>query len=53
MQNIIKSLGEMLDVIIRTLDLSSPLRYVITAIDIILVITLIVYITKIIKKTRI
>ncbi len=52
MQNIIKSLGEMLDVIIRTLDLSSPLRYVITAIDIILVITLIVYITKIIKKTR-
>ena len=52
MQNIIKSLGEMLDVIIRNLDLSSPLRYVITAIDIILVITLIVYITKIIKKTR-
>ena len=52
MQNIIRSLGEMLDVIIKTLDLSSPLRYVITTIDIILVITIIVYITKIIKKTR-
>ena len=52
MQNIIRSLGEMLDGIIKTLDLSSPLRYVITTIDIILVITIIVYITKIIKKTR-
>ena len=52
MQNIIRSLGEMLDVIIKTLDLSSPLRYVITTIDIILVITIIVYITKIMKKTR-
>ena len=52
MQNVIKSLSGMLNVIVDTLDLTSPIRYAITAIDILLVITIIVYITRIIKKTR-
>ncbi len=52
MQNVIKTLSGMLSYIVNLLDLSSPLRYVITAIDIILVVAIIVYIAKIIKKTR-
>ncbi|MBO5477637.1 MAG: diadenylate cyclase CdaA [Clostridia bacterium] len=52
MQNIIKSLSGMLSVIVDVLDLTSPIRYAITAIDIILVITIFIYIAKFIKKTR-
>lgn len=52
MQNIIESLGNMVSYVVNLLDLTSPARYIITAIDIILVITIIVYIAKIIKKTR-
>ena len=52
MQNVIKSLTGMFNVIVDTLDLTSPVRYVITAIDILLVIAIVAYITKIIKKTR-
>ena len=51
MQNVIKSLTGMFNVIVDTLDLTSPVRYVITAIDILLVIAIVAYITKIIKKT--
>ena len=52
MQNVIKSLEGMFNVIVDVLDLTNPVRYVITAIDILLVITMFIYITKIIKKTR-
>ncbi len=52
MQNIIKSLGDIVSYVVNLLDLTSPARYIITAIDIILVIAIIVYIAKIIKKTR-
>ncbi len=52
MQNIIKSLNGMLNVVIDTLDLTSPVRYIITAIDIILVIFIAMYIIKFVKKTR-
>ena len=51
MQNVIKSLTGMFNVIVDTLDLTSPVRYVITAIDILLVIAIVAYITKI-KKGR-
>ena len=50
MQNVIKSLTGMFNVIVDTLDLTSPVRYVITAIDILLVIAIVAYLTKIIKK---
>lgn len=52
MQNIVKSLGNMASYVVNLLDLTSPARYIITAIDIVLVIAIIVYIAKIIKKTR-
>lgn len=52
MQNIIKSLNGMLSFIVDGLDLTSPIRYAITAIDIILVITIFIYMAKFIKKTR-
>ena len=52
MQNIVKSLGNMVSYVVNLLDLTSPARYIITAIDIVLVIAIIVYIAKIIKKTR-
>ena len=52
MQNIIESLGNIVSYIVNLLDLTSPARYIITAIDIVLVIAIIVYIAKIIKKTR-
>lgn len=52
MQNIIKSLSGMLNVIIDTLDLTSPVRYIITAIDVVLVILIAIYIIKFVKKTR-
>lgn len=52
MQNVIKSLNGMLSYIIDVLDLTSPIRYAITAIDILLVITIFIYIAKFIKKTR-
>ncbi len=52
MQNVIKSLTGMFNVIVDTLDLTSPVRYVITAIDILLVIAIVAYITRIIKRTR-
>ncbi len=52
MQNVIKSLSNMLSYIVNILDLTSPVRYIITAIDIALVIIICIYITKIIKKTR-
>ena len=52
MQNIVESLGNMMSYVVNLLDLTSPARYIITAIDIILVIAIIVYIAKIIKKTR-
>ena len=45
MQNIVKSLGNMVSYVVNLLDLTSPARYIITAIDIVLVIA-------IIKKTR-
>ena len=52
MQNIVESLGNMVSYVVNLLDLTSPARYIITAIDIVLVIAIIVYIAKIIKKTR-
>ena len=52
MQNIVESLGNMVSYVVNLLDLTSPARYIITAIDIVLVIAIIVYIEKIIKKTR-
>ena len=52
MQNVIKSLNGMISFVIDVLDLTSPIRYAITAIDIILVITIFIYIAKFIKKTR-
>lgn len=52
MQNVIKSLSGMLSFFVDVLDLTSPIRYAITAIDIILVITIFIYIAKFIKKTR-
>ena len=52
MQNVIKSLSNMLSYIVNILDLTSPVRYIITAIDIALVVIICIYITKIIKKTR-
>ena len=52
MQNVIKSLSNMLSYIVNILDLTSPVRYIITAIDIALVIIICIYITKIIKRTR-
>ena len=50
MQNIVESLGNMVSYVVNLLDLTSPARYIITAIDIVLVIAIIVYIAKIIKK---
>lgn len=52
MQSIIKSLSLMLAKIVDVLGLYSPLRYAIAAVDIILVICIVLYIAKIIKKTR-
>ena len=52
MQNIIKYLSRMFNVVVDTLDLTSPIRYIITAIDVILVIAIIIYLARIIKKTR-
>lgn len=52
MQNIVESLGNMVSYVVNLLDLTSPARYIITAIDIVLVFAIIVYIAKIIKKTR-
>ena len=52
MQNIIKDLSRMFNVVVDTLDLTSPIRYIITAIDVILVIAIIIYLARIIKKTR-
>ena len=52
MQNIVESLGNMVSYVVNLLDLTSPARYIITAIDIVIVIAIIVYIAKIIKKTR-
>ena len=49
MQNIVESLGNMVSYVVNLLDLTSPARYIITAIDIVLVIAIIVYIAKIIK----
>lgn len=52
MQNIIRYLSRVFNVIVDTLNLTSPVRYVITAIDVVLVIAIIIYLAKIIKKTR-
>ena len=52
MQNVIRYLSRVFNVIVDTLNLTSPVRYVITAIDIILVIAIIIYLARIIKKTR-
>ena len=52
MQNIIKYLSRVFNVVVDTLDLTSPIRYIITAIDVILVIAIIIYLARIIKKTR-
>lgn len=52
MQNIVKSLSEMLAYIVDVLDLTSPIRYAITAVDIISVITIFIYVARFIKKTR-
>ena len=52
MQNAIRYLSRVFNVIVDTLNLTSPVRYVITAIDIILVIAIIIYLARIIKKTR-
>ena len=52
MQNIIKYLSRMFNVVVDTLDLTSPIRYIITAIDVVLVIAIIIYLARIIKKTR-
>ncbi len=52
MQNIVESLKGMVSFIANVLNLTSPWRYFITAIDIVLVVTIIIYIAKIIKKTR-
>ena len=43
MQNIVESLGNMVSYVVNLLDLTSPARYIITAIDIVLVIAIIVY----------
>ena len=51
MQNIVESLGNMVSYVVNLLDLTSPARYIITAIDIVLVFAIIVYIATIIKKT--
>ena len=47
MQNVIRYLSRVFNVIVDTLNLTSPVRYVITAIDIILVIAIIIYFTTI------
>ncbi len=52
MQNVIRYLSRVFNVIVDTLNLTSPVRYVITTIDIILVIAIIIYLARIIKKTR-
>ena len=52
MQSIVKSLSGLLSIIVDVLNLTSPIRYAIMAIDVILVIAIIIYITRIIKKTR-
>ncbi len=52
MQNIIKSLTGLFNKIVDILDLTSPIRYAITAIDIVLVIAIIIYLIKFVKKTR-
>ncbi|MBR2785461.1 MAG: diadenylate cyclase CdaA [Clostridia bacterium] len=52
MQNVIRYLSRVFNVIVDTLNLTSPVRYVIAAIDIILVIAIIIYLARIIKKTR-
>lgn len=52
MENVIKTLKGMVSFIATKLDLTSPIRYIITAIDIVLVIAIVIYIFKMIKKTR-
>lgn len=52
MQNIIKTLSVIFAHIVDILDLTSPLRYAITAIDIALVFVIFLYCLKVIKKTR-
>ncbi len=52
MQNLIKYLSGVYNKVVDILDLTGPFRYAITIIDIIVVIAIIMYVARIIKKTR-
>ena len=52
MQSIIGYLNSALAYLVDVLQLTSPYRYIVTALDIFFVVLIIVYIARIIKRTR-